>query len=383
MKRLSWALMGALALNVAQASVHLELDSFDRAWQGISDPLRMSSSFERDVSQLPLSGRGSDPEKYWSSDYWARNKGGINYRWNASPRTGFNLKSPTKEQAMQMSESQLRALAPTEKWDLFNGRYDYPLKRRLASYASPSRPSWEGICDGWAGAALNHDEPTPKMIANPDGIQIPFGSSDIKGLLSWYYAKEWSGGYAMMGRRCNGGLNIGTDRCVHDMNAGAFHIVLANRLGVQGLPFIADMDRGKEVWNHIAWDFKSTIVNNNLARRSTSASGTVKVMRVRSVVRYIWLLSGNTWEPVIGTSRQQTRSRTYEYYLDINSAGRIIGGDWISSQRPDFLWLERKASFSGSWSRLPELLNDTMVNDDVAETEVDPEIDSEVSTEEI
>ncbi len=312
MKKMSVLLLGALALNVAHASVNLELDSIDRAWQGISDPLRMSSAFNRDFASLPLSGDASDPQKYWSSDYWARNKGGINYRWNAARPTGFNLVSPTKEQAMTMTTAELASLSPSEKWDLFNGRYDYPLKKRIASYASPSRPSWEGICDGWAGAALNHDEPKSITVANPDGIQIPFGSSDIKGLLSWYYAREWAGGYAMMGRRCNGGINIGTDRCTHDMNAGAFHIVLANRLGTDGVSFVADIDRNSEVWNHLAFDFRSRIVSSNLPRRSTSASGTVKVARVRTTVDYVWLLRRNTWEPVLGTSAQRTNSRTYE-----------------------------------------------------------------------
>ncbi len=371
MKKISWVMMGAFALNIAHASVNLELDSIDRAWQGISDPLRMSAAFNREFSSLPLSGKAADPQKYWSSDYWARNKGGINYRWNSARPTGFNLVSPTKDQAMTMTTAELASLSPSEKWDLFNGRYDYPLKKRIAAYASPSRPSWEGICDGWAGAALNHDEPAPMTVANPDGIQIPFGSSDIKGILSWYYAREWAGGYAMMGRRCNGGLNMGTDRCTHDMNAGAFHIVLANRLGTEGISFIADIDRKSEVWNHMAYDFSSRIVSSNLSPRSTSAPGTVKVARVRTTVDYVWLLRRNTWEPVLGTSGQRTNSRTYEYYLDLNAQGRIIGGDWISSQRPDFLWLERKVgSFGGIFSRLGELLNETPVIDEVDESEL-------------
>jgi hypothetical protein len=370
MMKLSWLLLGASALTVAHASVNLDLDDEKRAWEGISSPLKMSSSFERNFSALPLSGKSGDPQKYWSSDYWARNKGGINYRWNATSPTGFNLKSPTKDEAMAMSQGELAALAPSEKWDLFNGRYDYPLKKTIAAYASPGRPSWEGICDGWAGAALNHDEPKPLTVANPDGIQIPFGSSDLKGLLSWYYAREWSGGYGMMGRRCNGGSNSGTDRCVHDMNAGAFHIVLANRLGKDGLAFVADIDRNSEVWNHLASSFTTRVLYRNLRRRSTSASGTAKVARVRTTVRYVWLLARNTWEPVLGTSRQRTSTRTYEYYLDLSSDGRIIGGDWISSQRPDFLWLEKKVTrFGGSFSRLGELLNETPVTDEEETTE--------------
>lgn len=379
MKKLTWALVGACALQVAHASVNLDSDD-KRAWEGISSPLRMSSTFERNFTLLPLTGKVGDPQKNWSSDYWARKKGGINYRWNAATPTGFNLVSPTKEQAMMMTEGELASLSPSEKWDLFTGRYDYPLKKKIAAYASPSRPSWEGICDGWAGAALNHDEPAPKTVANPDGIQIPFGSSDIKGLLSWYYAKEWSGGYGMMGRRCNGPSSSSTDRCVHDMNAGAFHIVLSNRLGKDGLAFIADIDRNSEVWNHLANSFTTRVLYNNLRPRSTSASGTVKVARVRTTVSYVWLLARNTWEPVLGTSRQRTSPRTYEYYLDLTSDGRIIGGDWISSQRPDFLWLEKKVTgFGGLLSRLGELLNETTI-----ETETEPETteaDTEPETE--
>jgi hypothetical protein len=337
-----------------------------RRWSRISDPLIMSTTFNREFADLPRSGKVSDPDKYWSSDYWARYKGGINYRWNASRPTGFNLQSPTKEQALTMSQSQLRALSPSEKWDLFVGRYDYPTKNEVDDYASPDRPSWEGICDGWAGAAFNHDEPAPTMLLNPDGVQVPFGSADIKALLSWYYAKKHSGGYDQMGQRCNGTTG-GTDRCQHDMNAGAFHIVVSNKLGVDGKTFIADIDRGSQVWNHIAYDFKSTLRNSNLKPLSTSAPGTVRMVRMRTVVRYVFL-ARNYWEPVLGTSRQKTSTRTYEYYLDLNADGEILGGEWITSQRPDFLWLERKVSrFTGHFSKLPLLLQENFEISDVVD----------------
>lgn len=369
MKKLSMALLGILPINMALASVNLDLD---RAWAGISDPLRMSATFNKNFSELPLTGQSTDPQKFWSSDYWARKKGGINYRWNSANPTGFNLKSPTKEQATQMSEAELATLAPTEKWDIFIGRYDYPAKTEVAKYASPSRPIWEGICDGWAGAALNHNEPRPQVVTNPDGIRIPFGSSDIKGLLSWYYAKKHSGGYAMMGRRCNGGTVFGTDRCNEDMNSGAFHIVLTNKVGITGTSFIADIDRNSEVWNHIAYDYTSQIVSSNLRPRNTSAAGTAKVMRMRTSVEWVYSLARNSWDPVLGTSAQNTLRRTYEYYLDLDRNGKIIGGDWISKTRPDFLWLERKvSSFGGIYSRLGELLDDAVVTE--SETEVSSE----------
>lgn len=359
MKKLSYAVLGLSFIQVAMASTNIEID---RAWMRISSPLIMSTNFNHEFAALPLIGKVADKQKYWSSDYWARYKGGINYRWNAARPSGFNLVSPTKAQAATMTLTQLAALAPSEKWDLFIGRYDYPVKREVANYASPNRPTWEGICDGWAGAAMNFDEPLPTVKTNPDGIQIPFGSSDIKAILSWYYAKKFSDGHSQMGSRCNGTSTSTTDRCQQDMNAGAFHIVLANKVGRDGTSFIADIDRGSEVWNHIAYDYRSTIRSSNLAPSSTSAPGTVKRSRIRTVVNYVFLLTRNTWEPVLGTSRQRTSSRTYEYYLDLDASGKIIGGDWITTQRPDFLWLSRRAnSFSGLYSRLPEFLQEIPV----------------------
>lgn len=357
MKILSYGLIFLLSVQVSFAATNIDID---RAWMRISDPLIMSTTINFRFNDLPLRGKVTDPERYWSSDYWARYKGGINYRWNAARPSGFNLVSPNKAQAEQMSEAQLRALAPSEKWDLFIGRYDYPVKREVDNYASPSRPTWEGICDGWAGAAMNFSEPKPIVVTNPDGIRIPFGSSDIKGLLSWYYAKKFTDGHSQMGSRCNNTTTT-TDRCQHDMNAGAFHLILSNKLGVDGTTFIADIDRNREVWNHIAYDYSSTIRYRNLPPRSTSAPGTVSVARVRTIVRYVFLLNRNTWEPVLGTSRQRTSTRTYEYYLDLDGSGRIIGGDWITNQRPDFLWLSRKPTrFTGLFSRLPELLEDSL-----------------------
>lgn len=366
MKNIVYAVIGCSLMQASFASPNIDID---RAWMRISDPLIMSGPINHNFSELPLRGKVTDPNKYWSSDYWARYKGGINYRWNAARPSGFNLISPTRTEAMQMSQSQLRALAPSEKWDLYIGRYDYPVKREVNNYASPNRPTWEGICDGWAGAAMNFDEPEPIVVTNPDGIQVPFGSSDIKALLSWFYAKKFTDGNSQMGRRCNGSNTGGVDRCDHDMNAGAFHLILTNKIGVDGTTFIADIDRNREVWNHIAYDFRSTVRYRNLSPRSTSAPGTVKVARVRTTVNYVFLLRGNTWEPVLGTSRQRTSSRTYEYYLDLDVNGRIIGGDWITSQRPDFLWLSRRPTrFTGLFSKLPDLLRDFPLSGEEIET---------------
>ncbi len=332
---------------------------FDESWESISDPEIMSYFFIREFNALPLSGKVTAPKKLWSGDYWALKNGNINYRWYAKRKTGFNLNSPSKEKLKAMTIPEIAELSPSEKYDLFTGRYDYPLKAEVNVIADPGAETWEGICHGWSPAAINHDEPVPKLMRNPDGIEIPFGSSDIKALISYYYAYKYNATDThQMGRRCyKGSFRNNEKDCNNDLNAGAFHLVLANRLGLDGKTFVADLDRYQQVWNHPFSSYQSQIMAQK-GPSSNSAAGTVKVVRLRTTLNYVDE-NGHDWQTVMGTPKQEYKSITYDYELDIDGAGRIIGGDWISKQRPDFIWLVSKPrKFEGSLSRLGELLDD-------------------------
>ena len=86
------------------------------------------------------------------------------------------------------------------------------------------------------------------LALNPDGIRIPFGSSDIKALVSYYYANGFISNTHQMGRRCYEDGN--RSDCEEDLNAGAFHIVLVNKIALRNEGIIIDLKRGLEVWNH-------------------------------------------------------------------------------------------------------------------------------------
>jgi hypothetical protein len=148
------------------------------------------------------------------------------------------------------------------------------------------------------------------------------------------------------------------------MNAGAFHVVLTNKIGLGGVSFVADIERGEEVWNHVPVNYKTTIIQDNLPPERDSARGTVKTMRVKTEVYYVFNSDKNTWEPVIGTPLQVEKKRTYEYSLDINGQGIIVGGNWISKMRPDFLWLvDRVPEFKNEWKALDQLLPERTVSE--------------------
>lgn len=327
-------------------------------WGGISSPLIMGKNFETRFTILPMQAQVNQPKKYWSGDYWPLNKGLINHRWNSS--TLKSIPAPDKEQVKSWTHEELKQLSPAEKFDLLNGRYWYPLRDEVEGYANYHAKKWEGICHGWAPASMNHNEPVSKVLKNPDGILVPFGSSDIKAILSYFYAYPYQvPNTHQMGRRCEGGMINTSEDCRQDLNAGAFHIVMANRIGLENIGFIADMDRYKEIWNHPILGYESRIIKDRGAVYH-SANGAVRTVRLKTKVSYIYE-SKNTWEPIMGSKTQVIKTQEYKYDLDIDINGQIIGGYWKSLERPDFLWIKEKPQrYTGNYLRLPELLNDSI-----------------------
>ena len=92
-------------------------------WNGSNDPAIMDPNFIYQLKQLPL--KGSLDYTPWSETYWPSKQGSINLRWNQPSPVGFDYHSPSKAEAMSMSREQLSRLAPSEKYDLFMGKYDY------------------------------------------------------------------------------------------------------------------------------------------------------------------------------------------------------------------------------------------------------------------
>lgn len=331
----------------------------DEPWKGFSSPDIMNSGFVHKFSELPLEGAIDVNPRGWSGDYWSARAGGINYRWNAPVKTGYDLDSPSKAKAMGMSQAELMSLAPTEKYDLYLGRYDYPLVREASGTANRMASSWAGICHGWAPATLYHNEPTAKVMTNPDGLQIPFGSGDLKALISYYYAYHHDVGVDQVGLRCYFGRWMGGGRACHeDLNAGAFHIVLTNKIGIEKEGFVMDIDRWRQVWNHPAVSYKSEILSDSLLPSDEAASSTVREVRIKTIVTHA---DGSkpTWETVFGTENQKFTEQTYQYRIELNREGKIVGGTWESANRPDFIWHSpRVEQFEGLLKDLGSVLND-------------------------
>lgn len=330
--------------------------------------------------QLPMNGNQLDDRYGWSETYWPSNVGGIAYRWSSPNPEPFKYKLKTKEELKTMSMDELSQLSPAEMYDIAMGDYNYTLTKKTLGRYSTRDLWWEGICHGWSQAATNYPEPAKVLVSNPDGIRVPFGSSDVKALLAMHEGYNYGGAYSFTGRRCKVSGKVegeGDDRDRNpnppseedantpdckDVNAGAFHVVIANMLGIHGRGFVADIDRYNDVWNQPITSYESSVVGEEAITAADTAAGVTRKIRVKTKMTYGEELKFYTPElaasgarnfvsknPVTGTVHQEFRHKPYEYILELDSAGKIVGGTWISQTRPDFMWMfERSKTFKNS-----------------------------------
>lgn len=335
------------------------------------------SNLTMDFNTLPLAGKLSDSRLAWSETYWPSNLGGIAYRWNHPNPQPFKYKILNKQEVMSMSQEQLSQLSPAELYDISQGDYSFSLTRKVLGMYTTRDLWWEGICHGWAQAAANYPEPAPVNVINRDGIRVPFGSSDVKGLLAMHEAYNYKGQtFGFIGQRCkargkvvgeedarDGGIIRPTaeeanDPTCKDVNAGAFHVAVANMIGIFSKSFVADIDRYNDVWNQPVSAYESRILGDEAISPEDSASGVTRKVRIATTFTYgeeLQIYSPERaaakpevfwWQskmPVTGTNMQQFRSKNFEYTVELDASGRVIGGDWISETRPDFMWLYNRA----------------------------------------
>ena len=313
-------------------------------WDFNEDPLRLSSSYQYRFEALPLNAKISNIP--WSDTYWPDHQGSINYRWNTPNPIGFDFSPPTHEQVLAMNRDEISSLSPAEKYDLLMGQYDFPLfnEVRQSPQVTKNAPIWNGICDGWAMASVQFPEPKATDQMNPDGMVIPFGSSDIKAILSYamsYHFRAFS---------VKAGLPFSSNRC-SGINAGTFHIALTNQIGLLNESLIMDRSTTFEIWNQAIYEYHLSSIGS-----ATPESG-MSGVRVQGAVYFADELEKPSYSSVGGTPRQRTTKVNVDYILDLDGAGQVIGGRYLNrSFRPDYLWFPRNTfTFDGYFIGLAKL----------------------------
>lgn len=325
------------------------------AWDAVNDPLRLAGGYQRNLGNLPLSAELS--VKPWSDSYWPTKEGGIAVRWFGGTVTPFTYQTHSEAQVRAMRLEQLRSLSPAEKYDIAMGRFDYPTVASERRRTSPNAASWEGICHGWGPAAIHYGEPGAVEFVGPSGIRVPFSSADVKALLALLHADGAPKPARLLGGRCN--VDFSRDPSARnnpecrDTNAGSFHIVLVNQIALFKKSFMLDVTTDYEVWNQPVHAFTSRVIGFQ-APSPGAATGTQREAVVQTTIRYT-VENSPTVLPVLGTANQKDSQKTYQYRLELNAQNEVIGGAWISADRPDFLWTQEPSAFEGKWKTLGDL----------------------------
>lgn len=339
-------------------------------------------------------------ETPWSDDYWAIYKGILGSRY-ADPgfpessdwkkNADYIIANPATDVIASRSAHRINRLSPAEKYDALVGDASGNLTQRMWSEgkryydANGSVETWMGICHGWAPAAYMLDRPTrPVTLHTPDNVPIKFYPADIKALASLLWANA-SSRTRFIGGRCNDkdpatdpetGRVI-SERCF-DTNPGTWHVSVVNQVGVSKRSMVLDVTFDYEVWNQPVYEYEYQYFNPQTRRATNSlADATVaigdytndKFKRFRSTKTQSVVGVSMTVKYIVETHPQQlerdtpamdaVQSVTYEYDLELDAEGDIIGGEWYRNKHPDFLWTppkgaraetQRDSQISGSWS---------------------------------
>ncbi|MFW7382225.1 MAG: hypothetical protein ACOH5I_25720 [Oligoflexus sp.] len=350
------------------------LSQLKEAWSSNNRPEIISGDdMEFGLQNLPLEGQAQTIG--WSDDYWPSFRGGISYRWQDR---SYLYTVPSSGELASLNVARL---SPAEKYDYYMGRFDFPTVQAERARTQVMRtnrnspiydpefeiPSWYGLCHGWAPASVNFQEPQPITVQAINGVEVPFGSSDIKALLTYY--QQYKGNRSVknyfMSERCNESFkeldemlknqeiteeeyhNRRNQGSCKGVNAGAFHLVLTNELGIKQEPIIADVTRDAEVMNYPIHSYQTEVLEETEGASDTAAAGTVREVKVRTSIEHSLstLAKWEAFEPA-------TKKRIYEYVLEIDADGKIIGGEWVTDERPDFLWRQTVPEFRGYFKAL-------------------------------
>ena len=317
--------------------------------------------------------RAQLPRQPWSGWYWPLYQGGLAYRY-ADPKfpqvTDWNVLSAYLLETLGLVSGP--ELSPAEKYDLLVGDLNFTLSRNMLSLANArlsngSVPGWLGFCGGWANAAMNLPKPVHSVIvtAHDNRTQIEFRPTDLEALATLLWANG-SVPYRMAGRLCQqvrivrdaSGRAIDPD--CQDNNPATWHLSVVNQIGLSHRGLVIDADPSYQIWNHpvFSYDYKyfnpaTELPAGSLEEAKIKQSDFLKdrfsAFRARNTIFLVGIEMQTTFmffkapsltlSPSPPSEENETRTALYRYDLELDSSGKIIGGEWYSFLHPDVIWV--------------------------------------------
>ena len=354
------------------------------AWNSANDPARLATSFNYRIDELPRS--GATEHEVWAASYWPTYQGSTNHRWLGptvlSPvekyDAAFNGWAPSADyadlsdlrdcgdDASERYTAYRAALGSAARWQagaqsrtqMFDGvdSDDDGQVDECGWEDYDGIETWWGLCHAWVPASILEPEPMHAVEYNGQRFEV----SDIKALLLTAYDDTRS---YFLGGRCNAREiehddqgRVTSDEC-RDTNAGAWHVVVTNFLGVHGRPFVEDRTGGYQVWNQPVVGYEITHQEDVTLDRALDLLGVegdaypfnpqaARFVEVRMTTT--WVTEGHPSTRPLGRAGYERADR-YHYLLEIDDRGKVIGGEWLGASRdahPDFLWVPIAADTS-------------------------------------
>ncbi len=340
----------------------------DRA-ENLLDELRYDSLTKMDEDGLTSATLSYRP---WSDSYWphylgvlAFRYGDPNYPLSRDWQVNYDYVMSRLGKAADIAD-----LSPAEKYDLLVGARNFRFTNNMFELTKRARgrdgsvPKWLGICHGWAPASYLVDRPKRmvNVLAADGETIIPFYPSDIKALISdlWASAKipvRYIGGRCQETnpRRDRNGRRLNLD-CL-DSNPATWHLAVVNQLGYEKRTFIMDSVNNVEVWNYPIVSYQYKYFNPRTKQPAPSledatvdvssfpedkfkpyrASGTKFLVGISMAVTYVDEAPPKKRE-IDNESFDLSVTVNFQYDLELDRNGHIIGGEWYSENYPDFLW---------------------------------------------
>lgn len=336
----------------------------------------------------------------WSGDYWPTYKGGTGAR-TTDPRFpmfgawkdywNFYVNTITPEMNSKNFPEGIDRLSPAEKYDLLLGLNNFPLSSWSWSDAKTNENDkgevemWFGLCHGWAPASFMEKRPKQStQVQLPSGETLKFTPDDMKALATLAWARNRLYDTDMfMGGRCNdknpkkdSNGRIISAEC-WDVNPGAWHISVLNRVGINKKSFVLDATYDYEVWNQPINSFSVTYFNVNtkeefsspqeaIIERSEIQKDTFKKYRTKNYKKIVGVkmtisyMSETAASPADFDDAAYDHAEyvTYMYDLELDKDSNIVGGEWYNNAHPDFIWYPKTNSESPAPTEYSNKLGD-------------------------
>lgn len=325
------------------------------------------------LQQMRLS-QGHTQFEVWAGSYWPIHQGllGLRYADPLFPKSkvftenynDFLLRPPET----LLYSGRISQLSPAEKYDLLVGDSNWTLTKAMWARGQNTQikygsvPTWTGICHGWSAAAhMGVKAPRQSVVVTDVTGQysIEFYRQDIKALMSYLWA-ESSTSSIQAGNRCRQDIVIKdpyqrpVDASCLDSNPMSWHLAVTNRVGNQQRSFVMDSTTGSEVWNFAVKGYDYSYFNPRTFETTHNIKAAIEPVENMTAdkfkihrsprVRYIVGVSMDVFIPSLVTPavnegrNDRTKSYNFVYDLELDESYNIIGGEWHSSARPDFIW---------------------------------------------